>query len=132
FYVLVAARRRAAYLGVTAAGVGVGVVLQFMLAGAAGARGSAIADVVTQLVMAAGFLGCVLRAIWTPRLMRHAVRIGLGAVAIALAAAALSWLRPPLDRTAISEVALLAGSLWIFGRPRLRELLFLSSPQVLP
>lgn len=127
FYVFVAARRRAVYLGTLALGVALGAGLSLWLAPRYGATGSAVADLVREFVVMAVFLYFLKREALAPA-------VGLALLKVSLVAASLALLAAPFAKSsgvwvgwpAMWNLLMLAGTLVFVGLPNRKELLLLA------
>jgi O-antigen/teichoic acid export membrane protein len=130
FFVFVAARRRAAYLGTLTVGVVVGAALGFSLVPRYGPEGSVLAALVREFVMTATFLYLLTREKLAPVAGRTMLRLlfavtlaaVLGAGVLGSRVSAAAW-----PGTWSGLVFL--GTFLFAGRPRRRELLLLADEE---
>ncbi len=127
FYVFVAARRRAVYLGTLALRVGLGAILGFYLASRYGAMGSAVADLVREFVVTAVFLYFVKREALAPAVSVTLLKISLVAASLALVVRAFAgFIGPWAEWPAVWNLLMLGGTLIFVGLPNRQELLLLA------
>jgi O-antigen/teichoic acid export membrane protein len=123
FYVFVATRRRAVYLGTLGFGVGLGALLSVALAQRYGAAGVAFADTVREFIMTGIFLFCLKREHLAPDAGRGLLRVYLGAAGATLALAVVAKsIGPTLEWPAAWNLLMLAGTLIFVGLPDRQEL----------
>ena len=126
FYVFVAARRRSAYLGTLALGLVLSIALGFLLAPRLGAAGSAIADLVREVVMTASFLYFLYREELAPATGKTMLLLLLGALVLCLPLVGWAGISGHWESwPAAWNLLVLAGTLILLGLPRRGELLLL-------
>lgn len=126
FYVFVAARRRAVYLGALGFSVGLGSLLGILLAQRYGATGAAVADVIREFSVASFYLICLQRERVAPTAGRALLKVSVLAGCLALLAGLSSlplWHR--LEWPAAGTLMLALGTLIFVGFPSRRELVLL-------
>jgi O-antigen/teichoic acid export membrane protein len=126
FYVFVAARRRAVYLGTLGWGVGIGILLSIGLAQRYGATGVAVADLIREFLMTCMFLWHLKREHLALELGRSLLRVCLGVIILAVAFMLVAKaIRPAVAWPASWELLMLGGTLIAVGLPNRRELFLL-------
>jgi O-antigen/teichoic acid export membrane protein len=126
FYVFVAARRRAVYLGTLGWGVGIGILMSIGLAQRYGATGVAVADLIREFLMTCVFLWHLKRDHLALKAGRGLLRVCLGVASLAVAFMVVAKaIRPAIAWTAAWELLMLGGTLTVVGLPTRRELFLL-------
>lgn len=126
FYVFVAARRPAVYLGTLGLGAGLGAVLNLGLAQRYGATGAALADLIREFVMAGVFLFHLRREGLAPAAGRGLLKVCLGVASLTVLFGVVARsLGPSAEWPAAWNLLMLAGTLIFVGLPNRRELALL-------
>lgn len=123
FYVFVAARERAVYLGTLLLSLALGVVLNVTLAHSYGARGAVWADLIREFVVAMTFLYHLARRRLAIKAGNALLKAYLGSAALLLILAVL--MRPWPGWTGAATALLLGGTLIFAGLPKRWEVLFI-------
>ncbi len=126
FHVFVAARKSRAYLTALLLGVGFGAPLSLALSARLGANGTALADVLREVLVSFVYLGFLRAGNFGQSAARALLKVLASAAALLAATLLIGGVVFGKGAGPAWSVALLAGTIAFMGWPRLREMLLLA------